>query len=357
MQQFLPKPRLIDRFKIYLHSHWRHLAVALLSAGAGFLMFYTNFLQNIYYDRPGAAVRLAAKKEETTRQSPLTGVKVPIALADRPVTAIMIENSPDARPQSSVNQAGIVFEAVAEGGITRFLALYQETRPSNIGPVRSLRPYYLDWATGFDAHIIHAGGSADALGLVTQRHAKSINCLVFSQGCYRVGDRAAPHNLYSSFDKIDSTATELGYTKSSFTSYARVRKEKPSPAPTNTVITMDFSGPTYTSQFRYDGPGNRYLRFIAGAPDIDRDSGEHISVKNLVVIPMATSYSGNYAVMNTIGSGEAVVFRDGIAIKGTWSKDSPGGQLRLLGEDGKDILLNIGTTWFAMVPAGRAISY
>lgn len=355
---FLPKPPTVDRIKIYLHSHWRHLAFSLLAVIAAGVMTYTMALQNIFYDRPGAATKLVVKREDPNiRPSPLTGVRVPIALADRPVTGIMIENSPDARPQSALSQAGIVFEAVAEGGITRFLTLWQETRPGHIGPVRSLRPYYLDWALGFDARIVHAGGSADAMSLIGKRGAKSMNCLVFSDSCYRVGDRVAPHNLYASFDRIDATGKKLGYNRSSFTSYPRIRKEKPSKTPTNTVISMDFSGPIYATQWRYHAKSNSYLRFIAGAPDKDRENGKQLSTKNLVVIPMPTSYSGSYAVMNTIGKGTAVVFRDGVAIKGTWSKSGPKDQMRLLGPDGKDILLNVGTTWFAVVPAGRAISY
>lgn len=358
MDPIYPKPKLIQRVVPYIKHRWKELTVSLGFAMAAGLMVYTLMVQGVVM---GIKIpRLKVSGLEDIYYSPLTGSEVAQDLAQRPVTGIMIENLfGEARPQSSLSQAGVVFEAVAEGGITRYLALYQEARPGVIGPVRSLRPYYLDWAQGFDARIIHAGGSADAMSLITQRNAKSMNCLVFSASCYRTGDKAAPHNLYSSFDKIDPVGAQLGYNSSSFTPFSRVgrKKEKAAEVPTNTTITLDFSGPQYTSQFRYDQPSNSYLRFNGGAPDVDRENNQQIAVKNLVVIPMLTSYDGKYAVMNSIASGEAIVFRDGIAIKGTWSKDAPTSQIKLIGAEGADIQLNRGPTWFAIVPADRTINY
>ena len=96
--------------------------------------------------------------------SPLTGREVANeGETKRSVTGIMLENSEWARPQSGLNAAGVVFEAIAEGGITRFAALYQDTKPELIGPVRSIRPYYVDWMAAFDPTIVHIGGSANAL--------------------------------------------------------------------------------------------------------------------------------------------------------------------------------------------------
>lgn len=353
--QLLPKPSLKEKVIFYVNEHWQHLLVALSFAFASTLMAYTLLLQSTVM---GIKISPLLVYKTDAYYSPLTGVEVPQALTERPVTAIMIENSPDARPQSSLSEAGIVFEAVAEGGITRYLALYQETRPKVIGPVRSLRPYYLDWAMGFDANLVHAGGSGEALSKAKQRGAKSMNGLVFADGYYRTGDRTAPHNLYTSASKLDALAKRLGYLKpSKFESYSYTRKDRPAQSPTATNISLGYSGGLYATQFKYSASKNNYLRYLAGNADKDRENNRQISVKNVVVVPMPTTYSGSYAVMKTIGSGNLIVFKNGTAIKGTWKKDSPGGQFQILDQEGKPITLNAGSTWISVVPAGSSVRY
>jgi hypothetical protein len=97
------------------------------------------------------------------------------AVSKQAVTGIMMENSPDARPQSGLKDSGVVFEAIAEGGITRFLVLYQEQKPQLIGPVRSVRMYYVDWVAGFNASVAHVGGSAAALSEVRNGNYRDID--------------------------------------------------------------------------------------------------------------------------------------------------------------------------------------
>jgi len=108
--------------------------------------------------------------------SPLTGEQVADEAATKQVvTAIMIENSPDARPQSGIKDAGVVYEAIAEGGITRFLTLHQQDKPQLVGPVRSLRIYFLDWLAPYNASVAHVGGSADALAEVRNGSYRDID--------------------------------------------------------------------------------------------------------------------------------------------------------------------------------------
>jgi len=324
------------------------LIIAALGA-AGFLYWKNH--------QPIDSPEKLASKQKTTAPSPLTGVEVPKELAGRPVTGIIIENTPDARPQSSLSDAGVVFEAVAEGGITRFLALYQESAPKNIGPVRSLRPYYLEWGRGYDAAIAHVGGSAPALYLVSQYSAKDLNQMnIGEKGFWRVSDRAAPHNVYTSFEKLDALNTERGYTKSEFKPYAR-KKDEPAQQPTATAISVEYSGPLYGVQFQYDQPNNRYLRVLSGTAHIDRENNQQIAPKNVVVLNMPTSYNGVYAEMPAIGEGSAVVFRDGIAIKALWKKASSTSMVELKAEDGSEIALNRGQTWFAIHPTDKAFAY
>src|SRR5690606_27579265 len=116
--------------------------VVLLLLVGGYLFYRLKIADSVERTDPATT---EAEEVSTTVPSPLTGLQVTPEEAKRPVTAVVIENSPDARPHSGLEQAGVVYEAIAEGGITRFLALYQEARPALIGPVRSLRPYFIDW--------------------------------------------------------------------------------------------------------------------------------------------------------------------------------------------------------------------
>jgi len=111
----------------------------------------------------------------TTVASTLSGLQVDKSVNQRPVTGVMIENSPDARPQSGLDQASVVFEAIAEGGITRFLTLFQDTQPDYLGPVRSARPYYVQWCMGFDCSLAHVGGSPEALADIPAWGTKNLD--------------------------------------------------------------------------------------------------------------------------------------------------------------------------------------
>src|SRR3989344_4870304 len=162
------------------------LALITILAGASAAVYF-NF---IYKSRDATHTsKSVSPPKPVTIASPLTGLQVAPELAQRPVTAIMIENSLDARPQSGIQEAGVVFEAIAEGGITRFISLYQEAQPTYIGPVRSLRPYYIDWAVPFDASIAHIGGSPDALAQI-RNGGKDLDQF-FNSGSYsRISSRA-----------------------------------------------------------------------------------------------------------------------------------------------------------------------
>jgi hypothetical protein len=293
--------------------------------------------------------------------SPLTGVEVSPELAARPVTGIMIENSIDARPQSGLQEAGVVFEAIAEGGITRFLALFQESTPGNIGPIRSARPYYVEWAAGFDAAYVHSGGSGEALALIRSLGVKDLDHGNFAdQIASRVSSRFAPHNVYTSMERIDGVRNAQGFTSSTFTAFARKEAVPPTPeAPaTASKISFDISGANYNTSYTYNAETNTYARVMAGLPHKDQDTGKQITPS--VVVALVTTYgyhsNGIHSVYKTTGTGEVMVFQDGDIQKGTWSKSSQTASLEILDSKGKPMELNPGQTWITAIPSGR-VSY
>ncbi len=290
--------------------------------------------------------------------SPLTGLDVSAEDAKHVVTGVMIENSTNARPQSGLHQAGVVFEAIAEYGITRFLALYQEAKPGNLGPVRSVRPYYADWVKTYDAPIAHVGGSPDALAKIRLENIKDLDQFANAGAYRRIGQRFAPHNVYTTMAQLNETAAGKGWTTSKFTSFPR---KKAAPAKVQTAKTIDIaiSGPTYNVHYDYDVDNNRYLRVMAGEPHVDADSQERIAPK--VVIGLVASYGlepdGLHSAYQVTGTGKAFIFQDGIASEVTWTRAASGDQYVFADAAGKPFKLIPGQTWITVVGDPGAVTF
>ena len=211
-KQKLP-PRVIIEDGQVKKENWfkRHKKLVIILSVVGLLVVAGGTAAGLYFftqkpDDTTANVvepKPEPEPEPVIYYSPLTGSEVADeAVTTQAVTGMMIENSPDARPQSGLKDSGVVFEAIAEGGITRFLVLYQEQKPQLIGPVRSVRMYYVDWIAAFNASVGHIGGSAAALAEVRNGNYRDIDQF-FNAGAYwRATDRYAPHNVYTSFENL-----------------------------------------------------------------------------------------------------------------------------------------------------------
>lgn len=295
----------------------------------------------------------------TVYYSPLTGLKVADeATTTQEVTGIMIENSPDARPQSGLKDAGIVYEAVAEGGITRFLALYQEAKPQLIGPVRSLRMYYIDWAAPYQASIAHFGGSAASLTEVANGNYRDLNLMVGGY-TWRTTDRYAPHNVYTNFANIDKYNAAKGYTTSSFTGFPR-QDGKTATTQDATSIDLTISSALYNPHYDYDAATNTYKRSIDGEASTDREGGQLtpsvvIALKVDMTLVLEDGWREN---ITTTGSGTAYVFQNGTVTECTWYKASRTDPLKLLDSAGTSVKIDRGQTWIAAIPnSGGDVSW
>ncbi len=307
--------------------------------------------------------------EPTTMASRVSGRQLDKAAAIKPIYAVQIENSPEARPQSGLREADIVSEAIAEGGITRFNAIYHDNVPANIGPVRSLRPYYIDWFLPYNAPIVHAGGSPEALADI---RSLGIQDMDNTAGYFRrVSNRYAPHNLYTTGGQILELFTARGYNNGdSITSLPR-KEIKPaadpesaetpaaSTLPAATAINLAVSRGLYNVSFAYDAATNTYLRSQGGAAHVDADTGAQIAPDVIVVPIMSRSTHANrvHTVYGTTGSGEVFVFQDGTVTKGTWTKPDRRSQWQLKDASGNDIKLNPGQTWFTMIESADRVGY
>jgi len=282
--------------------------------------------------------------------SPLTGqILSDKSLIDHQVTAVMIDNSLSSRPQSGLAQAGIIFEALTEGGVTRFMALYQESAPNLIGPIRSARPYFLDYANPFDASLAHVGGSPQALLDIKSLKMKDLDQLKNESAYQRAGNRTAPSNVFSSFTALDEYNKKQNYLKSSFQGFSH--KSDVSQTPTAGTIDFLISSQFYNSEFKYNASTNSYLRFQGGAKQIDALSGQQLSPKVVISMFVSQAYDpdGQHTSYNTTGQGKLYVFQDGIMSPGTWRKNDRKSQLEFTDQYGLPMKLNSGQLWITLV--------
>ena len=264
----------------------------------------------------------------------------------------MLENSPDARPQSGLKEAEVVYEAIAEGGITRFAALYQQNKPELIGPVRSIRPYYIDWVVPYNASFAHSGGSSRATQEINSGAHRNIGQPTNGAYYWRATDRFAPHNVYTSSAKLDELNQAKGYTSSSPKGF--VRGEATSSETPASIVNVTISSPTFNSSYAYDSASKQYLRSQGGAPHLDREKGQ-ISASVVIVLNVNETrefQDTTREVITTLGSGPVAIFQNGTVTTGTWNRATRDDQYTFVDTTGKPITLAAGMTWVTAIPNG-----
>jgi hypothetical protein len=338
--------------------------VAVLVLGGGGLAAY----QIWFKPKPKTVTKQITKKPVATKPTPqvitsnLTGLPISnSSVNDQPVTAVMIENSQSARPQSGLDQAGVVFEAVAEGGITRFVTLFQDSAPDYIGPVRSVRPYYIQWLMGFDAAVAHVGGSPEALQDIKTWGVKDLDQFYNGSYYHRISTRAAPHNVYTSIANLNALEAKKGFGKPTYTGFAR-KAAAPSAAPNATSIDFSISSALYNVHYDYDGATNSYKRFEGGAAHMAvNGSGVQTQITPKVVVglvmPKGIEADDLHTSYNTLGSGQAFIFQDGLVMVGTWHKPNNATNFTFTDQNGAAIKLNPGQTWLTALGSASSASY
>ncbi len=347
------KKKRFTKINAWLKSHQKlslaALVVFLILVGGGLLWMLSS---NAFSTNTEP---LKAKQPPQKFYSPLTGIEVSEEDSKRPVTGVMIENSPEARPQSGLQEAGVVFESVAEGGITRFLAIFQESRPAMIGPVRSVRPQFASWIAGFDAGLAHVGGSDIPLQKLRSGAIRDLDQFFNPDTYWRSNDRYAPHNVYTSDERLQALNKAKGYTGSTFTSWERTKKEVPSATPNASSIDVPISTGMFAVSYTWDPTTNSYRRSVGGAAHIDREKGQ-ITPKVVIVLQVPHDVirdSNGYGYPDVNGSGKAWLFQDGTVQEITWSKASDKDQIAFKDAEGKTVKLNAGQTWITAIPSDR----
>jgi DUF3048 family protein len=290
---------------------------------------------------------------------PLTGVPAD-ATADRPALAVKIENSVDARPQTGLGAADMVWEQVVEGGITRFVAVYHSDLPPEVGPVRSIRPMDPAIAAPLGGLLAFSGGVQTYVTAAQDAGLQVLSQDSAADGFHRTTTRAAPHNVYAVPQTLVDQA-DAAHRASPGTPFDHPEDgEQPTAVaagrPTAT-LDLTLSGVSHPRWTWSDADG-RWLRSEGSTPAVEAD-GRRIGATNVVVLRVdvvateARDPAGN-PVPETIltGTGRALVASGGHTVEATWSKPGTGDRVTLTGPDSAPVTLAPGTTWVELVPNG-----
>lgn len=307
----------------------------------------------------------AINEPETFVPRVLDGVLVQPDKAFTNVYAVVIENEISSRPPSNLDKASVVYETMAEGGITRFLALYTVGQNfGQIGPVRSARPYFVNWAEEYKPLFVHAGGSPQALSLLKSAKTNVFDFNQFYHGGNFIRDdsRAAPHNLYTDPDKLYS-GLRKGPSRDAVPTYTSwlFKGETPldtRPSSVNDIV-INFSSFNYKVTYKYDRVQNVYTRLNGEKPHVTRD-GVQLAPKNVIVQFTKVGLLPNEKQrldITTVGSGKLLLFRDGTVTEGTWKKDSNVARTQFLDASGNPLGLNAGQIWIETVATDAKVTY
>lgn len=292
---------------------------------------------------------------------------------------VMVENHLDARPLLGISRSDIIYEAVAEGGITRFLALYFCQDAGDIAPIRSARTYFLDWLSEYDATYAHVGGAntpgpADALGQIRDYGIRDMDQFGLGFPTYWRGtDKLAPHNVHSTTKKLWEAAEKRGFGPKDekgeswdkkFVSWKFKDEATLESRGDQKPIVVPFwsQAPEYTVTWQYDKNTNLYRRYHGEIAQTDPITNEHLWAKNVIVQLQVErqandGYPDGHLLYGTTGLGKALIFLDGRAIPGRWLKKDRTSRTTYLDENGKEVQFNRGLIWIETVPVGNEVTY
>jgi hypothetical protein len=293
-----------------------------------------------------------------TEIAPLRGTTVPAGTLDHASIAAKVDNHWDARPQVGLERTDILFEELVEGGITRYVAIWQSDIPELLGPVRSIRPMDPAIVSPFRGIICYSGGQQRFVNLMRQTpvynaiHGQADTESTF----FRTGTKAAPHNVLVRAQKLLGQHATIAPPRQQFAysldaaSSSAARDGKPTAA-----VNYRFSSLFYGT-WKWNAEKELWMRVQQG--EVDKDSNGHqLSAANVVVLRV--NVVNDRGVPKTIltGKGEAWVSSGGATIHGTWSKGSEKESIRLVDANGVTIRLAAGNTWFELVPASGSVSF
>ncbi|MDD2574273.1 MAG: DUF3048 domain-containing protein [Bacillota bacterium] len=280
-------------------------------------------------------------------------------LYPRPV-AVMLDNHPAARPQAGLEQAEVVYEILAEGNITRYMALFVHGADQLVGPVRSARSYYIDKAMEYNAVYLHAGGSPQAWDDIARLKIPSFNAMHIGAPLYwREKHRKEPHNVYTALDRIQVSAEGRGFNKTEGIKVHSFNEEDEGIVGEKAERVSIAYPQKYRVSYEYSKEEGVYLRYVLDKPHVDeKNAGYQVRAKNIIIqraVHKVVDSEGRREI-GLVGSGKGIYITNGRYVPITWEKTDRRSPTRFLYEDGEEINLNPGKTWIQVVPTGSGVT-
>jgi hypothetical protein len=308
---------------------------------------------------PAASVPADAPAEPAKEKfmAPYTGLEVTKEAAANPAFMVIIENAAPARPQSGFAEADIVFEAMTEGGVTRFLALYQSEKADKIGPVRSMRTYFIDIAYEYNLAFAHCGGSHDALDRIKKENPMSLNEFVNGSSYWRDPSiKVQEHGLFTSSEKMINLIVGKGYVKPQAVklSFDKSYWDKLA-SEANSTVTVKFNG-SYTTS--YDFKDGLYYKSMNNKPSLNKEDKKPVAVANVVIqnVKFSSRPKELYLDADLIGKGDGYIISGGKSVKVTWSRKDLKSQTIFKDVNGNVVPLSPGKTWWHVFDQGAQLT-
>ncbi len=287
--------------------------------------------------------------------NPLTGEKTNELIKLNPI-AIIIENATEIRPQFGLQEATIVYEALVEGGITRLMGIYNyNDEISKIGPVRSLRDYFLDWAQEYNPALFHVGGSPGSLEVISDYSIIDVNEMSDDNIYFERGIKYDwPHNVYTN-NLLWQEIAELDNREVDFIPWPYDYSENKE-CPKSKEIIIDYSYYNYQVEWVYNCEDNLYYRYNGGEEFIDENGYQITSDKVIIQFVKSWLIDTERLGMQTLGTGRALIFQNGKVKIGNWQKENKESRTLYYSDDDL-ILLRPGKTWIEIVPPLTNLTY
>ncbi len=292
-------------------------------------------------------------------ESPLTGLPLDPEAARYPPLALLIPSDADSY---GLSQASLVYEAVTEGNVPRYLAIFEQLDASQVGPIRSARPYHIEWACPYGALLVHWGGSPPVFPMLARSDClANLEAMTWEGGYFwRTTNEPVPwNNLFTSSELLYGYLENWEITRFlSYRGFPHKEDASPESRPVSATIEVTFD---YPVRYAYEAEQNEYLRFYQGRPQIDRLTGAQLRVKNLAILfapqrPIPGDQQGRIQI-ETTGQGKALFCLDGRCTEGTWSRAGPEEEFRFLDTGGQELRFNRGNIWIEVLAVDQEVSY
>ena len=349
------------------------VALLIIGLGVGCALYFTNGGKTdgqVVAEAPTDNVVKTEKKVTKTDESEF---KIFSSSNNRPI-AYMIDNNKNAQPQSNINKAFVVYEIIVEGNETRLMAIFKDIDEGKVGPIRSSRHYFLDYAMEYDAIYAHLGLSPKAGEDMASFGISAINGQFFDDGkdrhdgsiYWRDKSRKAPHNAYTSLETIPIAAKQYGYPFQTNTgtplkySHEEVKLDQEGSFEA-AQVSIPYGG-GHVVKYVYNEETGRYTRYSKGVKQTDRETGEDATTKNLIItfaknfnLP-DTENKGRQDVITT-GTLDGYYLTNGRAIKIKCTKDTRRSQTKYTDLNGNEIKINDGNTWINVCPIDADVTF